>query len=449
MTKTTVLSNMRLFVVWTPEAPLLNIHGPHNCVFPRIILTFWNKYLMIIGHAEIPCHTEAIRLLQSDDIQARLLQRNVDELPAILDEIEAEWAALETGDLGTSSFAKGGVVHAIAALRIATLEARAVSRGISVVTLLDEELGGRQHETTDFLAYGFMVADASRLKLPYPTSPDESQESWKYWRTAPATCVNTVVKQAGVMMRQIGASDFKLKGGVFSPQNELKIMKALREAYPNARLDLDPNAGWTMEEAHSVLPELKQVLTYIEDPVKGRQNMYELLQLYGLPSATNMCIRSRQELELAVAEGKLPVSILLMDAHYWRGVEATIAAAKYGAEHGLTIGTHSNSHLGHSLMVMAVTGLYFQNRVPLDTHYPWVNPAHEVWKHVPLFDGGRIVIDTTRPGFGIALNTDAALASVSLEQFGDLDRNDQRIMQLLYPDWVEQPGRWLFSGLDE
>jgi len=191
------------------------------------------------------------------------------------------------------------------------------------------------------------------------------------------------------------------------------------------------------------------VVTYLEDPVAGRPNMHALLRQYEVPLATNMCIRSRRDLEASVAEGRMPVSILLMDAHYWRGVEATIAAARYGADHGLTIGTHSNSHLGHSLMVMAVTGLYFRNRVPLDTHYPWVNPLDEVWDGVPAFSGGRIVPDLNKPGFGLELNLGKALDTRQYEAIGDVDRNDQRIMKLRYPQWTEQPGRWLFSGLGQ
>lgn len=443
-----VLKRMERFLVWVPEAPLLNIHGPHNCVFPRIVLAFFGEGDAAIGYAEIPCHTEAVALLESPELARRLIGRKVDELPALLDEVEAGWGA-ESENLGTSSFAKGGVVHAIAALRIATLEARSRARGVSAVTLLDEEIGGRQHEDTEFLAYGFLVEDMAGTGLPYPQPVSNARDSWDYWRAAPALTAEAIVEQAGAMMRHVGASDYKLKGGVFSPQAELAIMRALREAYPKARLDLDPNAGWTMEEAHAVLPELKKVVTYLEDPVKGRPGMYELLQTHGVPLATNMCIRSRRELEASVAEGKLPVSILLMDAHYWRGVEATISAAAYGAAHGLTIGTHSNSHLGHSLMVMAVTGLYFRNRVPLDTHYPWVSPADEVWDGVPAFTGGRIVPDLTKPGFGLELNLDRAQRCQQLAPLGELDRNDQKVMKLRYPQWTEQPGRWLCSGLPD
>ncbi len=443
---TALLNRIERYIVWVPEAPLLNIHGPHNCVFPRIILAFLDSSGTPLGYAEIPCHTEALALLESPDLNARLTGRNVEELPALLDQIEAEWGA-DRENLGTSSFATGGVVHAIAALRIATLEARSRARGISAVTLLDEEIGGRQHEGTEFLAYGFLVEDMAGTNLPYPEPTSNSQESWDYWRAAPARTAAEIVAQAGAMMRHVGASDYKLKGGVFSPQAELDIMRALRQAYPNARLDLDPNAGWTMEEAHEVLPELKKVVTYLEDPVKGRPGMYELLQTHGVPLATNMCIRSRLELEASVAEGRIPVSILLMDAHYWRGVEATISAAAFGAAHGLTIGTHSNSHLGHSLMVMAVTGLYFRNRVPLDTHYPWVNPSDEVWDGVPAFRSGRIIPDLSKPGFGLELNLDRVRRSQRLAPLGELDRNDQKVMRQRHPQWKEQPGRWLYSGL--
>lgn len=57
-----------------------------------------------------------------------------------------------------------------------------------------------------------------------------------------------------------GFEDFKLKGGVLAPQEEVKAVTAIKEAFPNARVDLDPNGCWSLKEALEVDPDLKKVL---------------------------------------------------------------------------------------------------------------------------------------------------------------------------------------------
>ena len=68
-----------------------------------------------------------------------------------------------------------------------------------------------------------------------------------------------------------GFEDFKLKGGVLEPREELKAVQAIKEAFPNARVDLDPNGCWSLAEALEIAPELKKVLAYCEDPC-GAEN---------------------------------------------------------------------------------------------------------------------------------------------------------------------------------
>ena len=40
-----------------------------------------------------------------------------------------------------------------------------------------------------------------------------------------------------------GFEDFKLKGGVLDGREELKAVQALKEAFPKARITLDPTAA--------------------------------------------------------------------------------------------------------------------------------------------------------------------------------------------------------------
>ena len=67
-------------------------------------------------------------------------------------------------------------------------------------------------------------------------------------------------------------------------REELKAVQALKEAFPKARITLDPNGGWLLKDALALAPELKKVLAYCEDPCgaegrfSGREIMAEFRQ---------------------------------------------------------------------------------------------------------------------------------------------------------------------------
>ncbi|MBX4294083.1 glucarate dehydratase, partial [Mycobacterium tuberculosis] len=69
---------------------------------------------------------------------------------------------------------------------------------------------------------------------------------------------------------------------------------ALAKRFPNARVTLDPNGAWLLEEAIQIGKQLKGVLAYAEDPCgaeqgfSGREVMAEFRRATGLPTATNM-----------------------------------------------------------------------------------------------------------------------------------------------------------------
>ena len=64
--------------------------------------------------------------------------------------------------------------------------------------------------------------------------------------------------------------------------------------FPNARIDLDPNGGWLLEEAVEYVKDMHGILTYCEDPCgaegvySGREIVSEFRRRTGFPTATNM-----------------------------------------------------------------------------------------------------------------------------------------------------------------
>ena len=70
---------------------------------------------------------------------------------------------------------------------------------------------------------------------------------------------DAIVALAKATYEKYGFEDFKLKGGVLEGKEELKAVQALKEAFPEARITLDPNGGWLLKDALALAPELKKV----------------------------------------------------------------------------------------------------------------------------------------------------------------------------------------------
>ena len=63
-----------------------------------------------------------------------------------------------------------------------------------------------------------------------------------------------------------GFNDFKLKGGVLAGAEEMQAVEALAARFPQARITLDPNGAWSLDEAIALCKGKQNVLAYAEDP---------------------------------------------------------------------------------------------------------------------------------------------------------------------------------------
>ncbi len=74
----------------------------------------------------------------------------------------------------------------------------------------------------------------------------------------------------------------------------MKAVEALAARFPEARITLDPNGAWSLQEAIALCKGKQDVLAYAEDPCgaeqgfSGREIMAEFRQATNLPTATNM-----------------------------------------------------------------------------------------------------------------------------------------------------------------
>jgi len=139
----------------------------------------------------------------------------------------------------------------------------------------------------------------------------------------------------------------KLKAGVLPPENEVAILNALRGAFPDAQLRLDPNGIWAVETAIRVAQRLHELdLEYLEDPVWGPDAMSRVRQRVAVPLATNMCVVGLDELPVGVRMGS--VDVVLLDPHEWGGLTACRKGAAVCEAFRVGIGLHSGGEAGIS-----------------------------------------------------------------------------------------------------
>jgi glucarate dehydratase len=288
-------------------------------------------------------------------------------------------------------------------------------------------LGGAVRDTVPFSAYLFYKWAGHPGAAPDPYGEALDPEG--------------IVAQAKRMIDGYGFTAIKLKGGVFPPEEEIEAIRALREAFPDHPLRLDPNAAWGPGTALSVAKELDGVLEYLEDPTPGIDGMAEVSR-HGpvMPLATNMCVVSFADVAPAVRVNA--VQVILSDHHYWGGLRRSANLAAICDTFGLGLSMHSNSHLGISLAAMVHLAAATPNLTyACDTHWPW--KTEDVVAGTPFtFSGGALAVPTA-PGLGVELDRDA-LARLH-EQYlacGLRNRDDTGYMRSCVPDYERTIPRW-------
>ena len=283
-------------------------------------------------------------------------------------------------------------------------------------------LGGKVRERVPFSAYLFYKFKQHKDDPGYPA--DDWGEAIDHAQ---------IVSQAKRMVLEHGFGSIKLKAGVFEPDFEIESLRALRKAFPEHPLRIDPNGGWSVATTKRVMPQLEGLLEYLEDPTGTLEEMGEVASFAKMPLATNM---------VTIAFGHIPksvrlnaVQIVLSDHHYWGGLRATQNLAQIGRVFGLGISMHSNSHLGISLAAMTHVGATIPNLAyACDTHYPW--QVEEVIDGGKLrFEGGSL---SPPKGHGLGVRLDRTALATLHRQYqtcGIRKRDDAKEMRKYRPDW--------------
>jgi glucarate dehydratase len=250
-----------------------------------------------------------------------------------------------------------------------------------------------------------------------------------------------IVAQAKRFVDEYGFRSLKLKGGVFAPDAEIAAIRALRAAFPEHPLRLDPNAAWSVPTSIRVADETAGLLEYLEDPTAGIPGMAEVkVAAPHMPLATNMCVVAFDHVPEAFA--RHAVDVVLADHHFWGGLRQTQRLAGICETYDVGLSMHSNSHLGISLAAMVqVAAATPHLTYTLDTHTPWQGGADLVERPLSFVDGDVVVPDA--PGLGVTLDRDAlARMHEDYVRCGVRSRDDFGYLRGFRPDFEKRVPRW-------
>lgn len=241
------------------DSMLLNLSGAHGPFFTRNIVILTDD-TGNTGLGEVPGGEEIRQTLE--DCRELVVGRTLGEYKNIVKKIHERYAQLDAGGRGNQTFDLRTTVHVMTAVEAPLLDLLGQHMQVPVAALLGE---GQVRESVKFLGYLFYVADRNKTDLPY-ASDNTLDDSWGALRREEAMTPEAIVKLAKAAYERYGFEDFKLKGGVLSGQEEVQTVKALKKEFPNARITLDPNGGWLLDDAIALCKDLHGVLAYVEDP---------------------------------------------------------------------------------------------------------------------------------------------------------------------------------------
>jgi glucarate dehydratase len=268
----------------------------------------------------------------------------------------------------------------VAALEFACLDILGQSWGVPV----SEILGGRLRDRVPFASYLF-------FRYPHPQSGSGEVRT-----------MDQMVANALALKERFGFTSHKLKGGVFPPDYELAVYRAIADALPGDSFRFDPNAVWSTEQAIRFGQAIEGLRNdYLEDPVYGLNGMRRTREKVRVPLATNTVVVNFEQLAANVLD--TAVDVILLDTTFWGGIRACVKAAAVCETFQLGVAVHSSGELGIQLATMLHLGAVIPNlSFAADAHYHHLKDD-VIQGGLMRYENGAIRVPDG-PGLGVKLD---------------------------------------------
>ncbi|KYZ75608.1 glucarate dehydratase [Anaerosporomusa subterranea] len=453
-----LITEMRVIAVAGRDSMLLNLCGAHSPFFTRNIVILKDNAGRT-GAGEVPGGEGIRRTLESarplvigqsigrynsilNSVRQQLVHSNKTGLQSTVHKVTSEAEAAVLKQPHEINLRADNVITAIEA---ALLDLLGQFLNVPVAALLG---AGQQRTTVRMLGYLFYIGDRNKTDLPYLSNQD-ANDDWLRLRHEKALTPQSIVRLAEAANARYGFKDFKLKGGVMHGTEEMAAVTALAQRFPDARITLDPNGAWSLDEAISLCKNQNHVLAYAEDPCgpengySGREIMAEFRRAAGVPTATNMIATDWRQLGHSIQLHS--VDIPLADPHFWT-MQGSVRVAQMCQEWGLTWGSHSNNHFDISLaMFTHVAAAAPGDITAIDTHWIWQEDQEALTTEPFTIKGGMVEVPN-KPGLGIEIDmVKIERAHQLYKKVGLRARDDAMAMQYLVPGWRYDPKRACFA----
>lgn len=431
--KTPIVTEFRVIPVAGHDSMLLNLSGAHGAYFTRNIVVMKDN----AGHTgigEVPGGEKIRKTLE--EATSLIVGKPIGAYNGILNTVRKSFADRDAEGRGLQTFDLRTTIHVVTAIEAALLDLLGQYLNVPVAALLGQ---GQQRDKVEMLGYLFYIADRKKTDLPYRSIDDETEKNdWFRLRHEEALTPESIVRLAEAAHERYGFNDFKLKGGVLPGDEEIEAVTALHNRFPKARITLDPNGAWSLEEAIRLCKGKSDVLAYAEDPCgaengySGREVMAEFRRATGLPTATNMIATDWRQMGHTIQLHS--VDIPLADPHFWT-MQGSVRVAQMCNEWGLTWGSHSNNHFDISLAMFTHVAAAAPGKITaIDTHWIWQD-GQRLTKE-PLKIVGGLVAVPEKPGLGIEIDMQEVEKAHELyKKMGLGARDDAQGMQYLIPNW--------------
>ncbi len=239
-----------------------------------------------------------------------------------------------------------------------------------------------------------------------------------------------MVRHAKELVAEHGFTTHKLKAGVFHPDHEVEVFRALAKAFPEHRLRIDPNAAWSVEDSIRIGQSIEDLNNdYFEDPTWGLEGMRRVKSRIRIPTATNTVVVNFEQLASCIRSEA--IDVILLDTTFWGGLRQAWKGSVVCEKFQIGVAVHSSGELGIQLATMLHLGAAVPNlSFAADAHYHHL--TDDIIKGGKMkYHNGCIKVPTA-PGLGVELDRDKLnkYAEYYKETGGyPYDRDPQR------PDW--------------